>query len=231
MKSLGRLLMATNIELWEKIFQERGWGKYPPLALVRFIARHFKDKDPKKEYKVLELGSGGGANLWFLAREGFKVSCIEGSATAVKISREMLIKEGFKNSIGELLVGDYREIGLLKNQFDAVIDVESLSCNSFEDSQKVMAGILNVLKPGGYFFSMTFADGSWGFESSQEVGYHAVIAEDGPLKGKGYVRYTSREDIDNLYAHPGVELKNIERYDRVMAEGTVKEWAIEGKKL
>jgi len=59
-----------NIKLWDEIYQSNEWGKYPPVPVIRFIAKNFyKDKN-RKEIKILELGSGTGANLWFCAREG-----------------------------------------------------------------------------------------------------------------------------------------------------------------
>jgi cyclopropane fatty-acyl-phospholipid synthase-like methyltransferase len=41
----------------------------------------------RKEIKILELGFGTGANLWFAAREGFSVFGVEGSKTAVSIAK------------------------------------------------------------------------------------------------------------------------------------------------
>ena len=54
---------------WEEVFRSRKWGRYPPEELVRFIATHFKDtRSPPAT--ILELGCGGGANTWFMARQG-----------------------------------------------------------------------------------------------------------------------------------------------------------------
>ncbi len=73
-----------NLKIWENIFQNKEWGKYPPIPLVRFVAKNFYNVPNRKEIKILELGFGTGANLWYLAREGFSVYGIEGSKTAVE---------------------------------------------------------------------------------------------------------------------------------------------------
>src|ERR1019366_523612 len=74
--------------VWEQIFSTREWGKYPPEHVVRFVAGNFYRVPDRKEMCLLEVGCGPGANVWFMAREGFTVSRIDGSATAIKQARE-----------------------------------------------------------------------------------------------------------------------------------------------
>jgi tRNA G46 methylase TrmB len=54
--------------VWESIFQERDWGKYPGEELIRFVARNFYSFEDRKSVKLLEVGCGTGANLWFMAK-------------------------------------------------------------------------------------------------------------------------------------------------------------------
>ena len=72
-----------NLDYWEDLFSTQDWGKYPPIELVKFIAKNFYSKEDKKDIRILELGSGTGANLWFCAREGFRVYGIDGSQVHV----------------------------------------------------------------------------------------------------------------------------------------------------
>ena len=58
---------------WEDIFRNRQWGRYPPEELVRFTARRYFQALDRKAVSMLEIGCGAGANIWFLAREGFDV--------------------------------------------------------------------------------------------------------------------------------------------------------------
>ena len=53
---------------WNKVFKNSDWGKYPGEELVRFIARKYYDVPNRKVIKILELGCGTGANIWFMAR-------------------------------------------------------------------------------------------------------------------------------------------------------------------
>ena len=53
--------------------------------------------------------------------------------------------------------------------FDAVIDSEAVTHNSFENSLKIYREVSRVLKPKGKLFSRTFATGSWGENSGKKI--------------------------------------------------------------
>jgi hypothetical protein len=55
---------SNNSEIWENIFSSNEWGKYPPISLVKFIAKNFYKVSDRKLVRILEIGSGPGANLW-----------------------------------------------------------------------------------------------------------------------------------------------------------------------
>ena len=85
--------MNKNLEIWEDIFQNNEWGKYPSLAVVRFVARNFYKVPNRKDIRILELGCGTGANLWYCAREGFSVIGLDGSKTAINRMIDRFEKE------------------------------------------------------------------------------------------------------------------------------------------
>lgn len=220
-------VINENLQIWDEIFKKRSWGRYPPIPLVRFVARNFFALPQRQSVKILELGSGPGANLWFMAREGFTVYGIDGSPTACKIAKQRLKDEQLNDRIGQILVGDYFEqLDQFANEyFDAIIDVESLCCNPFERTKQIISRAFAKLKNGGRMFSITFADGTWGLEGEQ-VDYHAVYPIDGPLAGEGFNRFTTKEDIQNLYSE--AVLVSLERQELHFENGKkVSEWLIE----
>ncbi|MDH4262373.1 MAG: class I SAM-dependent methyltransferase [Spirochaetia bacterium] len=222
----------NNLEIWEEIFSNNDWGKYPSIPLVRFVARNFYKAKERENIKLLELGTGPGANIWFMAREGFKVYALEGSQTACEQLAERLKKEGLSDRIGAIHSGDYFEkIDLFEdNYFDGVLDCESLYCNSFARTREMIIKIFRKLKQGGWFYSQTFADGTWGLDAS-EIDYHAVSPVEGPMRNKGFSRYTTRNDIEGLYKLPDNEIVNVERIDQHCNNGKIiKEWIIEVRK-
>ena len=79
--------------VWEEVFKKQSWGKYPTVDVIRFIARNFYHADNRKNIKLLELGCGPGANLWFMSREGFTIYGIDASTTAIAQAEERLNSE------------------------------------------------------------------------------------------------------------------------------------------
>jgi SAM-dependent methyltransferase len=222
-----------NLEIWENIFKDNEWGKYPSVAVIKFIAKNFYSVPNRKEIKILEIGSGTGANLWFCAREGFSVYGIDGSETAVNRMITRFKEEKLSSNIVGTSVGDYFDKldDIENNSFDAIIDVESLYCNSFNKSKKIVEKVFDKLKVGGVMFSLTFADGTYGVEGD-EIDYHAVLPIEGPMANMGFTRYTTKDDIEKIYKLTNNEISNIERQDLNFSNGKIlKEWIIELKKV
>ncbi len=230
-------IVKDTLKIWENIFQKHEWGKYPPIPLVRFIAKNFYSRPNRRDVKILELGSGPGPNLWYMAREGFMIFGIDGSETACKRAQNRLIEEKLDKQIGAIISGDY--YGILKNfennYFDAIIDTESLCCNPFARTREIILTCFEKLRPGGKMFSMTFADGTYGL-SGDEIEYHALFPEKGPMANQGLTRYTTREDIDTLYTDKNIKLTSLQRQDLLIDIDkencpAIKEWIIELQKI
>lgn len=216
-------------ETWDNIFKNRGWGKYPSEDLIRFIARSFYSVESRESIKILEIGSGTGANLWYMAREGFSVYGIEGSASGVEQSIARLDLE-CPNWQGKIQQGDIIDIPYPDNFFDAIIDSEAISCNSMEDAKSIVNEATRVLKQGGAFFSKTFATGCYGENSGEKAGYNARYCKDGPLGNVGLVRFTSREDIELIFSEVTIQEVNLLSRTIDNQQHEIKEWIIHAVK-
>jgi len=185
--------------VWEDVFINQSWGSYPGEDLIRFVARNFYRHEVRSNIHVLEIGCGPGANLWFLAREGFSFAGIDGSASAIELASKRLDNEiPDWRSRGSLHVGDVERLPFANSTFDAVIDNECIYCNSWESSVDIYNEMARVTKHGGKLFSRTFASGSWGDSTGTRLGENFWLCSEGPLCGKGPARFTKREDIRNL---------------------------------
>jgi SAM-dependent methyltransferase len=186
--------------VWEKVFNSQNWGKYPAEDFIRFIASNFYKVSDRKKVRILEVGCGPGANLWFMAREGFSVYGIDGSEHAIHSAHERLDFEcpGWN---GELVVGDMVELPFDEDFFDAVVDNEAVYCNSFNESRLIYQEMARVCRGGGELFSRTFGIGCWGDKTGQSVGHNAWIVAEGPMEGKGYTRFTDVSEVVELI-HP-----------------------------
>jgi SAM-dependent methyltransferase len=215
--------------IWEEVHRSRAWGKYPPEELVRFVARSFYSAPDRRAVRLLEVGCATGANLWFMAREGFTVHGVEGAESAVRTARERLDREcpGWS---GEVRAGDAIALSYADAFFDAVIDVDAVCCNSFDNSRAIYAEMARVCKPGGRLFSKALAAGCWGEGTGTQVGHRAWRAAEGPLVGIGYCRFTAVEEVPELVAPFRVE--SVEVLTRTLdnRKHEVRELAIVGVK-
>jgi len=222
-----------NLNIWEDIFQNNEWGKYPPVALIRFIAKNFYKLKNRKDIKILEIGSGTGANLWFCAREGFSVYGIDGSKTAVDRMVNRFKEENLSDNLLGVSVGDYYDKldDIEDETFDAIIDLESLYCNPFDRSREIVQKSFSKLKKGGLMFSLTFADGTYGLDG-ENISYHAVSPTKGAMANMGFTRYTTKDDIEKLYKLDNNEIVDIQRQELHLSDDEViKEWIIALKKV
>lgn len=220
--------------VWETVFTSQPWGKYPGEDLIRFVARNYYHVADRGAVRILEVGSGTGANLWYLAREGFAAFGVEGSESAAQFARRRLDIEtpGWDAPPrgGRIEVGDILNLPAPDGSFDAVLDSEAVYCNSYEDSRRIYAEMYRVARPGGRLFVRTFATGSWGDGIGRKVGPQAYIADAGPLAGKGYSRFTPLEQLPDLLSPWVIHEVNLITRSVDRRNHEIREWVIEAVK-
>lgn len=186
---------------WDEKFKSRGWGRYPPEDFVRFMGRNFRHAD-KNRVKVLEVGCGPGANLWFMHREGFAVHGIDISAAAISIASERLAVEnaGIKSPIPDLRVGNFSRLPWPDCHFDVAVDIFSVYANTTSVIADALGEIARVLKPGGLFYCKLWGTNTTGFGQGLliEQGTYDAIPE-GPCKQMGVSHFFTREEIESVF--------------------------------
>ena len=216
---------------WDGVFKNKSWGKYPSEPLIRLIAKNLYDKPDHSKIKILEVGPGTGANLWYFAREGFSVYGVDGSETALKIAQARLNSE-IPNWKGILKIGDVCDIDFNSNMFDCVIDIECLSCLKEKDIALASSEIFRILKPGGIFISRAFGKSTIGYGTGKKIEDNTFICDVGPLKNLGSIRFIDLEDIERIYPKELFKTKSIESITYSLQNRTqvVQEWIIEKEK-
>lgn len=214
---------------WEDIHKKRDWGSYPSEHLVRFVLGTLKKKNSLKSMKILEVGCGTGANLWFLIREGLHVFAIDGSRTAVEKAEANLSRE-FQKKDWSISVADAVSLPFSDETFDAVVEIETVTNNNFKNSKRIYAEIFRTLKSGGMLFSQTFATGTWGMESISHNKNFDGIPTEGPLALGNYLRFTPESQIESLLED--FDEITYEKSSRTYMNRTrsIDEWIIVGKK-
>ena len=210
--------------LWNNIFSSREWGKYPSESLVRFVARNFYNTE-RANIKILEIGCGTGANIWYMSREGFDVYGVDFSEAGIEIAQKRLISEGLK---AKLTVSDVAKLNYPDDFFDAVIDCECIYANTLESSKKILLEINRVLKKNGCFYSRSFAEDMFIGEplvKFNEFEYDNI--QTGSLAGKGFTRLIDKNGIKNLYGNIfKIESLDFLKYSNNNQEDLVSEYVI-----
>ena len=213
---------------WDKIFKKYQWGKYPAEPLMRFICKNYKDYKKNIKTNTLEIGCGTGANLYFLARENFKVFGIDGSKIAIAKAKKYLKKGNYS---AEIKCGDVMTLPYLDNFFDIIIDIECLYANSLVDSKSIIKEVYRVLKPNGIFFSLTFSTKTWGYglgNNYKNEKKNFTKLKKGALKNDDYgvIRFSSKKNIYALYKI--FEIKSLEKVSRTInnTKNLIEEWVV-----
>ena len=224
---------GENSERWDRIFRARPWGRYPAEELVRFVGATFRDIADRSDLRVLELGCGPGANLWFLAREGFTVAGIDGSPTAIKLAGERLVSElGPQHGTrADLRVGNFASLPWPDANFDLVIDIEAIYANTSDVIRAAVKEIARVLKPGGHFFAKMFGPQTTGFDTADLIEPGTIRdAKIGPFAGSGIAHVFQEDELRALLAPVGA--LTLDHLDRTRSGGSVRvfEWIVQLRK-
>jgi SAM-dependent methyltransferase len=195
--------MSNSIEggtwdpLWEDIFRSKSWGRYPPEHIVRFIARAFSGVRDRRTIRLLEIGCGPGANIWFMAREGFSVCGIDGSGTAIERATKRLATEGL---MADLRVGDYAQLPWSDSTFDGAVENVSLYSNPSAAIDRALKEVHRVLRPGAPFLSSFFSDRTWGYGEGNMVERDGFVdLREGPLAGAGFCLFLNRGRVYEVF--------------------------------
>ena len=217
---------------WDKIFKSKEWGKYPDMSVVRFVAENFYKKKNRKKIFILEIGCGTGANLGFIAKEGFSAYGIDGSKVAINLAKKKLKNDNLKSN---LQIGDIKHLPYHRNSFDCIIDCECLYSNSFKDTSIILKEINRVLKRKGLFFSKTFAKGTYGDGAGpklrNERNTYLSIKSAAFNMGYGIIRISDLKEIKKLYGE-SFKIVTVEYVHRSLKKmkKVIKEWVVISKK-
>lgn len=220
---------TANLTLWDSIFAARAWGRYPPEELVRFTARNYARRQPRSDVKVLEIGCGPGANLWFLANEGYSVAGIDGSPTAIEQAGARLAKElpAYPKERADLRVGNFTALPWPASSFDMVFDNEALSANRMDVVRAAIAEAHRVLKSGGKFFAKMFGPETTDILSGELLEPGTTRnATSGPLQDIGVLHAFTRDELAALFADFAELSVDFSRRSEFGGRWEVFEWVV-----
>ena len=102
----------------------------------------------EKEYTVLDLGCGGGANIEYFLTKAKKVYGLDHSEASIKMASE-INKEAIKAGRCQTSVGDVKSLPFKDESMDIVTAFETIYF--WNDIEECFKEIYRVLKKGGQF--------------------------------------------------------------------------------
>jgi SAM-dependent methyltransferase len=181
----------TNV--WNEIFEQQGPVFTEPHGDMPDIVQLLKDKGAKT---VLDLGSGSGRHVIYLARSGFSVFGLDSSPAGIEITRQWLADEGLS---ADLQLRSMTEpLPYEDSFFDAVISIQVIHHAKIATIRRIVGEIARVLKTGGLVFVTVPKLRNQG-QAFKEIEPHTFVPLDGPERGLPHHLFTP-DELRELFA-------------------------------
>ncbi len=149
---------------WNNFYKKHKGNQYPDNFIIIMLLQEFKHLSFRARNKtnILDLGMGGGANLFFLHNENFKTFGIDISKKSYETLKKKIMKLKLDINIKH---ADAKILPYDDSKFDAIIDCRSLQHQHDFLLDQSLKEIKRVLKKDGKFFSifMNYENAKSGF--------------------------------------------------------------------
>jgi cyclopropane fatty-acyl-phospholipid synthase-like methyltransferase len=178
--------------VWEEIFKKEGSlfkGPHPEIAQ---IAQLFKTNGIKR---VLDIGSGQGRHIVYLASRGFDVYGLDISSTGLAYCLQALCKKGLS---AHVTLHDMITLPYDDEYFDAVISIQVIHHNKISNIIKTIEEITRVLRNRGIIWITVPVSKDKIGSKFKEIEPQTFIPLNGREKGLPH-HYFTKEELTNLF--------------------------------
>jgi len=187
--------MTTYDPIWDEIYGKSSQlNRYPYSSVVSFLFRFAPRDRDRSQTRILEIGCGAGNNLWFAAREGFDVTGLDGSSSALEFARTRFADDGLD---GTFVEGDFTALPFADPAFDIVIERAALSQTPKPDAKRAVAQCARVLRPGGLMYAEIYSDRAT--TRGRKIAGGCLVETEGPYAGVGQIALYGRSEIEELF--------------------------------
>jgi len=181
-QSVARLTNA-----WNEIFKQRGRVFTEPHEDMPGIVQRLKATGARA---ILDLGSGTGRHVVYLARSSFSVFGLDSSPEGIRVTRQWLADQGLEADLR--LQSMTQKLPYEDAFFDAVISVQVIHHADMATIRQVVQEIGRVLKRDGFLFVTVPKLRNQG-TAFERVEPGTFIPLDGPEKGLPHHYFTPQE--------------------------------------
>ena len=151
-------LASDAKQLWQESFDEQiarqAYNTAPVEALVRTVSYHLRDRYTAEQVQglhFLEMGSGAGSNLLWLADKGMTVSGIDIAPAAIALARERLGRVAEQGRVGQLVEGSVDAAPFPDDSFDGILEACVFQHLDRPARARAFSEVGRLLKKGGMF--------------------------------------------------------------------------------
>ncbi len=185
--------MTAFDPIWNELYSQGHRNRYPWDAVVSFVFRNAPRDIERNQVEILEVACGTAGNLWFAAREGFSVSGIDGSTTAIEYAKQRFVEEGLT---ADLRVADFTSLPFEDAVFHLAIDRAGITCCAYAQAQQAVAEVHRTLKAGGKFFFNVYSVSHT--SAAGKSGLNTEITQ-GNLTGVGAICFYTQAMIMEMF--------------------------------
>jgi tellurite methyltransferase len=148
---------------WNDLFldKQHQWKDKHPL--VAELAEQLKERP---DARILDLGSGAGRHLVYLAQQGYQVVGMDCAENGLSASRTWLEQQGLQSS---LVRADMTALPFADQSFDALLSIHVIFHNTLALIQRSLNEIDRVTRPGAPICLTFQSTLSYRYGSGQEI--------------------------------------------------------------
>ncbi|OGC48025.1 MAG: hypothetical protein A3A94_00100 [Candidatus Portnoybacteria bacterium RIFCSPLOWO2_01_FULL_43_11] len=146
-----------------------------------------------KNGEVLDLGSGLGANNIFLAKQGFKIACLDKDKEVIK-----RLKKAYPNI--NAVEKDILKFNFQEKKYNLVLALNVLHFFNSKDIKLIINNILRSLKKDGLFYLQVFSTKDSGYnkflKSAKETEKNTFYSE----KMRSFMHFFRKEELIKFFS-------------------------------
>lgn len=191
---------------WDAVFAERGRMFDEPHEDMAPVCGLLDDLGA---VRVLDLGSGTGRHVVYLAERGYSVFGLDSSPEGIDATRRWLADEDLAASLELASMTD--PLPYADGFFDGVVSVQVIHHADIATIGRLADEVTRVLRPGGLLF-VTVPTLMNQAEAFEEIEPGTFVPLDGPEKGLPH-HYFSAAELRSLFGGFSVEALHVDTVD------------------
>lgn len=180
---------------WNQAYKHhKQMNVWPWSDVVSYVMRYAYST--KKDFRVLELGFGSGANIPFFLSLGYKYYGIDGSSTIVN-----RLKRKFSQIKKNLVIGDLTKEIPFNEKFDLILDRSVLTHNTTEGIKQSLELVYEKMKSDTKYIGIDWIsiEHSDYLQGTRVDKYTRTGYKNGQFTNLGVVHFSNKSHLLNLF--------------------------------